>query len=110
MHTTPNTSAAVTPTTARRHHCRRRTPLTAPRRHRLQVARYHSLYGLREKLPRVLRPLAETADGVVMAVEHTELPFAAVQFHPESILTNPKHGLTILANCLKRLEFPAEEA
>eukprot|EP00611_Tribonema_gayanum_P008881 TRINITY_DN1854_c0_g2_i1.p1 TRINITY_DN1854_c0_g2~~TRINITY_DN1854_c0_g2_i1.p1 ORF type:complete len:430 (-),score=156.13 TRINITY_DN1854_c0_g2_i1:69-1358(-) len=73
-----------------------------------EVARYHSLYGVREKLPRVLKPLAETEDGIVMAVEHTELPFAAVQFHPESILTNPKHGLTILANCLKHLEFPAE--
>lgn len=31
---------------------------------------------------------AETAaDGIVMAVEHAELPMSAVQFHPESILT-----------------------
>jgi anthranilate synthase len=30
---------------------------------------------------------AETADGVVMAVEHTALPLAAVQFHPESIMS-----------------------
>lgn len=31
---------------------------------------------------------AETVDdGVVMAVEHVELPMSAVQFHPESILT-----------------------
>lgn len=41
----------------------------------------------------------------VMALEHKELPFAAVQFHPESILTNPKTGLTILANCLRYLRY-----
>jgi hypothetical protein len=45
-----------------------------------------------------------------MALEHTELPYAAVQFHPESILTDPKVGLTILANCLKYLKYPAAAA
>lgn len=30
-----------------------------------EVARYHSLYGAREEMPDVLRPTAETADGVV---------------------------------------------
>lgn len=30
-----------------------------------EVARYHSLHGLREKLPDTLRPTASTADGVV---------------------------------------------
>ena len=30
---------------------------------------------------------AETKGGLVMAVEHDRLPIAAVQFHPESILT-----------------------
>lgn len=30
---------------------------------------------------------AESDDGVVMAIEHRALPLAAVQFHPESILT-----------------------
>ena len=40
-----------------------------------------------------------------MAVEHTSLPVAAVQFHPESILTNPRHGLRILENCLRHLRF-----
>lgn len=30
-----------------------------------EVARYHSLYGVRDKLPDVLRPTAITADGVV---------------------------------------------
>ncbi|CAM9356095.1 unnamed protein product, partial [Phaeothamnion confervicola] len=68
-----------------------------------EVARYHSLYGVAEHMPACLRPTAVTEDGLVMAVEHTELPMAAVQFHPESILTNPEHGLAIMANCLRRL-------
>jgi imidazoleglycerol phosphate synthase glutamine amidotransferase subunit HisH len=38
-------------------------------------------------------------DGVVMAVEHRELPVAAIQFHPESIMTI--EGKKLLANFLK---------
>jgi len=68
-----------------------------------EVARYHSLYGLEASLPPCLRPTSYSSDNVVMSIEHKDLPFAAVQFHPESILTNPKHGLQILANCLKYL-------
>jgi len=33
------------------------------------------------------------------------LPIAAVQFHPESILTDPRHGLRMLANCLRGLAY-----
>lgn len=51
------------------------------------VGRYHSLFARRDKLPDCLRVTAETADGVVMAVEHKTLPVAAVQFHPESIMS-----------------------
>jgi anthranilate synthase len=51
------------------------------------AGRYHSLYARRDTLPTDLRVTAETADGVVMAVEHTALPLAAVQFHPESIMS-----------------------
>jgi anthranilate synthase len=52
---------------------------------RLTVGRYHSLHAAR--VPDCLRVVATTGDGVVMAVEHRTLPLAAVQFHPESILT-----------------------
>ena len=65
------------------------------------VARYHSLYAVRDAtFPAELRITAETEDGVVMAVEHRTLPISAVQFHPESILTMPAHGLRIMSNAL----------
>jgi anthranilate synthase len=53
----------------------------------MRVGRYHSLHALRDRLPACLEVTAETPDGIVMAVEHRTLPIAAVQFHPESILT-----------------------
>jgi anthranilate synthase len=51
------------------------------------VGRYHSLYARRANLPPALRVTAETDDGVIMAIEHETLPIAAVQFHPESVMT-----------------------
>ncbi len=51
------------------------------------AGRYHSLIAKRDSLPEVLTLTAETTEGVVMSVEHAELPVAAVQFHPESILS-----------------------
>jgi len=50
----------------------------------LQAGRYHSLCVC--KLPDCLKQTAEF-EGIVMAVEHTQLPIFGVQFHPESILT-----------------------
>lgn len=72
---------------------------------RFEVARYHSLHGNKEKLPKDLRVTALSEDGVIMAIEHRSLPIAAVQFHPESILTNPAHGLRILANAVQTLVY-----
>ncbi len=51
------------------------------------VGRYHSLYALPETLPGELKVTATTNDGIIMAIEHRSLPIAAVQFHPESIMT-----------------------
>ena len=70
---------------------------------RFRAGRYHSLYALREALPAELRITAESDDGVVMAIEHERLPVAAVQFHPESILTPGELGLRLLANAVARL-------
>ena len=68
-----------------------------------EVARYHSLHGLRDKLPTCLEVTAVTEDNIVMGIQHTSLPFAAVQFHPESILTSPAHGLKMVENAIEFL-------
>ena len=69
------------------------------------VGRYHSLHALRSTLPPELAVTAETEDGVVMAVEHERLPIAAVQFHPESVMTlHAEIGLPIIAAVLSALE------
>jgi anthranilate synthase/aminodeoxychorismate synthase-like glutamine amidotransferase len=62
----------------------------------LQAGRYHSLVAL--SLPDCLEGTAEF-EGLVMAVEHKELPIFGVQFHPESILT-PAGG-RIIENVLR---------
>ena len=67
------------------------------------MARYHSLYGRASDFPDCLRPLARSADGVVQALQHESYPIAAVQFHPESILTLPKNGMRIINNALSTL-------
>jgi len=82
----------------------RDVPLFAGLPRSFQAGRYHSLFARRESLPACLRVTAETADGVIMAVEHESLPVAAVQFHPESIMSlEGQHGLRLLANALKQL-------
>jgi para-aminobenzoate synthetase component II len=53
-----------------------------------EATRYHSLIIKRDSCPDVLEIIAETHDGVIMAVAHKEFPIWGVQFHPESILTN----------------------
>ena len=68
------------------------------------AGRYHSLYAVREALPDCFNVLAETEDGVVMAIEHESYPAAAVQFHPESILTlQGDWGLKLVAQVIGRL-------
>lgn len=74
-----------------------------------EVARYHSLYGIKEHLPSSLSVTALSEDGIVMAIQHNSLPFAAVQFHPESILTSPAHGMRILKNALSFLRYDENE-
>jgi len=66
----------------------------------LVACRYHSLVVEEESLPAELGVTARTADGVVMAIEHRELPVVGLQFHPESILTD--RGYELLAAFLRR--------
>ncbi|HEV2337059.1 MAG TPA: anthranilate synthase component I [Stellaceae bacterium] len=76
---------------------------------RFTIGRYHSLYAVREGLPAVLRVVAETEDDcVVMGIEHASLPIAAVQFHPESVMTSPGEiGMPIIEAALSLLCEPA---
>ncbi|MGH7111152.1 MAG: glutamine amidotransferase-related protein, partial [Stellaceae bacterium] len=77
------------------------------------VGRYHSLCARCGAVPEALAVTAETEDHVVMAVEHKTLPIAAVQFHPESVMTlRAEIGLPILASVFSLLcaEAPATAA
>ncbi|MEP3301237.1 MAG: anthranilate synthase component I [Roseibium sp.] len=68
------------------------------------VGRYHSLFAKKDKLPSGFRITAETEDDVVMAIEHDEEPIAAVQFHPESIMSlDQDAGHKIIENVVSRL-------
>ena len=55
----------------------------------------------RATLPSCLRITAESEDGEIMGVRHESLPVEGVQFHPESILTQP--GKKLLKNFLATL-------
>ncbi|WP_029008204.1 anthranilate synthase component II [Azospirillum halopraeferens] len=63
-----------------------------------RATRYHSLVVERGSLPDCLKVTGETADGLIMALMHKELPIHGVQFHPESI--ESEHGHAILQNFL----------
>ena len=62
----------------------------------LQAGRYHSL--MAQQLPDCLEKTAEF-EGIVMGVQHKELPIFGVQFHPESILTPA--GNKVIENVLQ---------
>ncbi len=68
------------------------------------AGRYHSLIAKRDALPESLSLTAETPEGVIMSVEHASLPVAAVQFHPESILSlEGEIGHRLIANVMRIL-------
>jgi para-aminobenzoate synthetase component 2 len=62
------------------------------------ATRYHSLAVEPSTLPDVLAVTARTDTEVIMGVRHRDLPIEAVQFHPESVLTEGGHRM--LANWL----------
>jgi len=62
------------------------------------ATRYHSLIVERKSLPRELMVTAETSDGIIMGLSHRRHKVVGVQFHPESVLTDP--GKQLLRNFL----------
>jgi para-aminobenzoate synthetase component 2 len=62
------------------------------------ATRYHSLAITDGTLAGELEVTATTGSGVIMAIRHRTLPVEAVQFHPESVLT--EGGYQMLANWL----------
>lgn len=62
------------------------------------ATRYHSLAIDPATLPDELEVSAQTDSGVIMAVRHRSQPIEAVQFHPESVLT--EGGYQMLGNWL----------
>ena len=68
------------------------------------IGRYHSLHARRDTLPTELTVTATTEDGVVMGLEHASLPVAAVQFHPESIMSlGQDAGIRMIENVVSQL-------
>lgn len=57
------------------------------------ATRYHSLAIDPATMPAELEISARTESGIIMAVRHRELPIEAVQFHPESVLTQGGHQM-----------------
>ena len=60
------------------------------------AARYHSWIASKEDLPNVLEITAIDEEGGIMAIRHKEYQISAVQFHPESILT--EEGEKLVSN------------
>lgn len=77
-----------------------------------EAGRYHSLYLIHDTIPSSLEVLAHSVredesgakEIIPMAIRHRSLPIAAVQFHPESLMTLKKNaGHRILSNALRQL-------
>ncbi len=75
---------------------------------RFEATRYHSLIVDRDSLPECFEITAKTEDGLIMGLQHKELPLHGVQFHPESIAT--EHGHALLKNFLKFAQDAVEPA
>ena len=68
------------------------------------VGRYHSIFADPARLPEDFTVTAETDDGIIMALEHRREPVAAVQFHPESIMSLGQNaGMRMIENVVAHL-------
>ncbi|MBB5668255.1 anthranilate synthase [Rhizobium leguminosarum] len=73
------------------------------------VGRYHSIFADPSTLPRDFIITAESEDGTIMGIEHAKEPIAAVQFHPESIMTlGGDAGMRMIENVVAHLARKAK--
>lgn len=71
----------------------------------MTATRYHSLAVAEDTLPEELQVSAWTQnDHIVEGIRHRSLPLHAVQFHPESVMT--QDGYLLLANWLAMCGMP----
>ena len=63
------------------------------------ATRYHSLALDSATIPAALCVTAHSEDGVIQGIAHRTLPVHAVQFHPESVLS--EHGESLIRNFLR---------
>ena len=74
------------------------------------VGRYHSIFADPKTLPNDFIITAESDDGTIMGIEHSKEPVAAVQFHPESIMTlGGDAGMRMIENVVENLARRARE-
>ncbi|HCL67184.1 MAG TPA: anthranilate synthase component I [Rhizobium sp.] len=74
------------------------------------VGRYHSIFADPSTLDRDFVITAESEDGTIMGIEHSKEPVAAVQFHPESIMTlGGDAGMRMIENVVAHLARRAKE-
>ena len=68
------------------------------------VGRYHSLCADKNKLPDDFKITAHSSDGVIMGIEHKNEMVAAVQFHPESIMSlGSDAGMRMIENVVAHM-------
>jgi len=68
------------------------------------VGRYHSIFADPATLSLDFDITAESDDGVIMGIEHKTEPVAAVQFHPESIMSlGQDAGMRMIENVVAHL-------
>lgn len=65
------------------------------------ATRYHSLCLDPASVPTILRVTAHSEDGVIQGIAHRDHPIHAVQFHPESVLS--EQGRALAMNFLELL-------
>ena len=63
------------------------------------IGHYHSWVVSKKNFPKELEVTSENSEGLIMSIRHRRYDITALQFHPESILT--QNGINLLENWLK---------